>query len=259
MKTLVSLFFLLFVALAATGQKTNYSDLPVTTDSPRALELFNQGVQDLVNVKVTEAKENFTAAIELDPEFMMPHALRAMDDLFSNRPDMFKEHAQKAINSKASLNESEKVIQQALQKLVDDPQADVREYGQKLVELNPKSFFAHQMLANFQQLAKDGQGAMETYQAMLDLTDKPAPVYNSLGYMYMAMNDMDKAKESFEKYIELDPDNANAYDSMGDYYAKAQEFKDAQQSYMKAYEMDSTNFMISREKAEKVKEQVAEK
>lgn len=257
MKTLISFFFLLFVAITAIAQETDYADLKVTTDSPQALKLYSQGVQDLTNVKMSEARENLAKAIELDPEFMMANVMVAMGHYYDKNDEQFKSFANKAINSKANLTESEKLVQEAMKKLVEDHQANVTEYGEKLVEQNPKSLFAHTLLANFQQMAKDEEGALKTYESMLSLTNNPAPVYNSLGYMYMATNQMDKAKESFEKYIQADPDNANAYDSMGDYYAKEQDFKNAQQSYLKAYEMDSTNFKVSHEKAEKLKTQMA--
>ena len=259
MKTLLPFLFLFFVALAAIAQETNYADLKVTTDSPQALQLFNQGIQDLNDVKIIEARENFDKALELDPEFMMANVMVAMRHYFDKNDQQFKTFANKAINSKAQLNESEKLLQEAMEKLVDNPQSDLTEYGEKLVELNPNSYFAHNVLANYQQMAKDPEGAIQTYESMLSLTNKPAPVYNALGYAYMAAKQMDKAKESFEKYIKADPDNANAYDSMGDYYAATEDLKNAHQSYLKAYEMDSTNFKVSHEKAEKLKQQMAEK
>jgi lipoprotein NlpI len=75
----------------------------------------------------------------------------------------------------------------------------------------------------------------------------------------MADNQLDKARDSFEKYKKAAPDNANVYDSMGDYYIKTEDFKQAYDSYMKAYEMDSSNFSISKEKADRTKQQMAEK
>ena len=259
MKTVLIFFFLLLMALVATPQQMNYSDLPVTSDSPLALQLYNQGVQDLVSVKISEANDNFIKAVELDPEFMMANAMVAIENLFTNNPVQFKAYANRAVNSKAPLNESEKLVQQAIKVLIDDPQADLTPYGQELVSQNPKSYLAHQMLVTFQQMNRDPDGVLKTCEAMRSLTDKPGPVYNIMGYAYMATNQMEKARESFEKYLSEEPDNANAYDSMGDYYAQSQDFDQARQSYLKAYQMDSTNFMISHDKAEKIKEQVAEK
>ena len=259
MKTLLSVFLLVLITLSGMAQKTNYADLPVTTDNPRALELYNEGVQAVAMVQLNESTENFTKAIELDPNFMMPHVMLAMRALFDKKPEEFKQHAEKAIQVDATLTDSEKLIQQAMKKLVDDPKADVTDYGKDVVDQNPNSLFAHDLLANFQQMAGDVKGAIQTYESMLDKNKQATPVYNSLGYLYMADNQMDKARESFEKYMQSDPDNANAYDSMGDYYSKVQDFKMAHDSYMKAYEMDSANFSISQEKAAKVKPQMAEK
>jgi len=259
MKTFLSVFLTLSISLSVLAQDVKYSDLPVTTDNPRALELYNEGVQAVEMVKVQEWDDNFIKAIELDPNFMMPHVMLAIGALRNQNDEEFKHHANKAIHVDATLTDSEKLIQQAMKKLVDDPKADVTLYAKDVVEQNPTSFFAHHLLANFQQMANDKAGVIQTYEKMLSMNDHPAYVYNSLGYLYMADNQMEKAKESFEKYMQAAPDNANVYDSMGDYYSKVKDFKMAYDSYMKAYEMDSANFSISQEKAEKVKPQMAEK
>jgi len=258
MKTILTIFLLLFVSVAVFAQKVNYADLPVTTESPRALQLYNEGVEALEMVQMKEAEENFTKAIELDPNFMMPHVMLALRALYNRNAGEFKMHSDKAINVTATLTDSEKLIQQAMKKLADDPRADVTLYAKDVVDQNPNSIMAHEFLANFQQIAGDIKGAISTYEKILSLNDKAEPVYNSLGYLYMADNQMDKAKDAFEKYMKAFPDNANVYDSMGDYYAKMQEYKKAHDSYAKAYDMDSTNFSISHEKAEKIKPQMAE-
>ena len=259
MKTLLSFLLFLFVAQNAVSQETDSRNVPVTTDSEQALVLFNEGMDALDDVLLVTASEKFTRAAELDPDFIMPRVMMALGYLYNNDIENFKLHANKAVKSRAYLTSSEKLLQQAMKALVEDPQADVTQYGKKLVEIHPESVLAHQLLANFQNLAKDYEGAIKTYQSALEITREPAPIYNALGYAYMATNQMDKAKESFEKYLKAAPNSANAHDSMGDYYAKTQAFEQAQQSYLKAYELDSTNFMISQEKAMKMKEQVAEK
>lgn len=258
MKT-IFFIILLFVTIGATSQDKDLANMPVTTDSEQALVLFNEGMVAMDEVLLVKASDRFTRASELDPDFIMPQVMMAMRYLFSNDIENFKVHANKAIKSRASLTSSERLIQQAMKALVDNPQADVSDYGKKLVKEHPESVLAHQLLASFQSLAKDYEGALKTYESALTLTRKQGPIYNAIGYTYMALNQMDKAKEAFDKYLQVAPNSANAYDSMGDYYAKTEDFKDARESYLKAYQMDSTNFMISHEKAEKIKEQVAEK
>lgn len=259
MKTIFPFLFFLFVTMTAFCQDTDTKNLPVTTDSEQALALFNEGMEAMDEVLLVKASDRFSKASELDPDFIMPQVMMAMRYLFSNDIENFKLHANKAIKSRAYLTNSERLIQQAMKALVENPQADVSDYGKKLVKEYPESVLAHQMLASFQGLAKDYEGALKTYESALELTRKPGPIYNAMGYTYMALNQMDKAKETFDKYLQAAPNTANAYDSMGDYYARVKDFDDARQSYLKAYEMDSTNFMISQQKADKIKEQVAEK
>ena len=258
MKTLLSVI-LLFLGLSALAQDKELANIPVTTDSEQALGYFNEGMDALEDVLIVKATEKFNEASELDPDFIMPQVMLALGNLYNNNIDNFKLHANKAINSRAPLTSPEKLILEAMKKLVDDPQADVSEYGKKLVKQYPESVMAHELLANFQNHAKDYEGALKTLQSELTITRNPAPVYNAMGYAYMSLNQMDKAKEAFDKYLKAAPNSANAYDSMGDYYAKVNDLEQAQQSYLKAYEMDTTNFMISQKKAEKIKEQVAEK
>lgn len=259
MKTIVPFLLFLFVALTAFSQDNSSKNIPVTTDSEQALVLFNEGMEAMDEVLLVKASDRFTRASELDPDFIMPQVMMAMRSLFSNDIENFKLHANKAIKSRAYLTSSERIIQQAMKALVENPQADVTDYGKKLVKEHPESVLAHQMLAGFQGLAKDYEGALKTYESALELTRKPGPIYNAMGYTYMALNQMDKAKEAFDKYLQVAPNSANAYDSMGDYYARTEDFEDARQNYLKAYKMDSTNFMMSQQKAEKIKEQVAEK
>ncbi|MGE5394996.1 MAG: tetratricopeptide repeat protein [Candidatus Saccharibacteria bacterium] len=258
MKTLLSVI-LIFMALSAISQDAELANIPVTTDSEQALGYFNEGMDAMEDVLLVKATEKFNQASELDPDFIMPQVMLALGSLYNNDMDNFKLHANKVLKSRAPLTSPEKLIQEAMKKLVENPQADVSDYGKKLVKMYPESVMAHELLANFQNLSKDYEGALKTYQSALKITRKPAPIYNAMGYAYMSLNQMDKAKESFDKYLKAAPNSANVYDSMGDYYAKVNDLEQAQQSYMKAYKMDTTNFLISQKKAEKIKEQVAQK
>lgn len=258
MKTLLSVI-LLFMAISAFSQDTELANIPVTTDSEQALGLFNEGMDALNDVQLVKATEKFNEASRLDPDFIMPQVMLALGNLYNNDIDNFKLHANKVLKSRAPLTSPEKLIQEAIKKLDENPQADVSEYGKKLVKLYPESVMAHDLLANFQNIAKDYEGALKTYESALKIARKPAPIFNAMGYAYMSLNQMDKAKEAFDKYLKAAPNSANAYDSMGDYYAKTQDLQQARQYYQKAYAMDSTNFMISQQKAEKIKEQMAEK
>lgn len=249
----VLLFFLLSVSGIAMPQETKWDDIPMTTTSKEAMKLYVEGIKAFNDVDINKSNDLFKKSSELDPNFIMPNQLIAFSYLYFKDMDQFKKYANKALASTYKLTESELLLQKALKKLLEDPTANVTEFGEKLVKLNPKTFAAYQWLGSYQQFAKDYEGLAKTYQSQLKLTEFPGTIYNGMGYNYMTLNKMGKAKEAFENYIKAEPNNPNCYDSMGDYFAKAEDFKNAYSNFMKAYEMDSVRFKISHDKAMKIK------
>lgn len=249
----VLLFFLLFVSEIVIPQETKWDDIPMTTTSKEAMKLYIEGINAFNDVDINKSNDLFKKASEIDPDFIMPNQLLAYGYLYFKDMDQFKKYANKALASTYKLTESEMILQKALKKLLEDPTANLTEFGEKLVKLNPKTFAAYQWLGSYQQFAKDYEGLDKTYQTQLKLTKFPGSIYNGMGYNYMTLNKMEKAKEAFGNYIKAEPNNPNCYDSMGDYYAKAEDFKNAYSYFMKAYEMDSVRFKISYDKAMKIK------
>lgn len=253
----VLLFFLLSVSGIAIPQETKWDDIPMTTTSKEAMKLYIEGIKALNDVDINKSTDLFKKAGELDPNFIVPNQLLAYNYLYFNDMDQFKKYANKALASTYKLTESEMLLQKALKKLLEDPTANVTEFGEKLVKLNPKTYAAYQWLISYQQIAKDYEGLDKTFQAQLKLTEFPGSIYNGMGYNYMNLNKMEKAKEAFENYIKAEPNNPNCYDSMGDYFAEVEDFKNAYSNFMKAYEMDSIRFKISHDKAMKIKPKLA--
>lgn len=242
MKILPSFLFFLLLTFTASPQETSYAGFPVTTTSPEALQHYYNGIQSLTKAQFYESFDNFNKALKLDPEFFMVNYIFAMFNI--DRPDRkpFLALADKAVHSKNSLNQSEKLLQQALVQLMEKPNADVTEYGKKLVNLNPKSYFALSLLAGLQLNTKDYKSAEDTYQAILRLSQYPALVFDAIGKNYMRMNQMDKARQAFDQYLKAEPANANAYNSMGNYYAQLEDYQTAYEYYMKAYKLDSIQY-----------------
>ncbi len=248
----LSMFIFLSFSLVALSQKSDLREIPMTTKSQEALKLYQDGIKALNDVKINESINYFNKASVADTNFIWPNIELALFNFYQKNMDQFKLFAKKALISTYSLNESEVLLQTALKKLLEDPAANVSEYAEKLVKLNPKSYTAYQYLGFFQQLASDFEGLDKTYHAELELTKNPGPIYNGMGYNYMTLNNMNKAKEAFENYIKAEPKNPNSYDSMGDYFAKVEDYKNAHSNFMKAYQMDTANFKFSLKKAKEI-------
>lgn len=254
MKNYLQKFVVLFLIASSfvfvSSAENDAWDLPLNSNSEKAVHLFQQGLQAMSDVDIAKATQLFTDAVETDPNFFMPNYMLAVSYLYFNNLDKFNANAKKALAAK-KLPQEEKIMQEALQKLMDDPKSDVTEYGKKLVQLHPKSVAARQILVTYQLFAGKNEDAVQTYLAMLGLTENDAPVYNMLGYAYMQLDKMNKAKEAFEMYIKLAPQNPNVYDSMGDYYMAVKDYQNAYKNFMKAHRI---NEAWSYNKALKAKE-----
>lgn len=257
MKTIVGRIMLFFlfstISIAGISQETDWADLPATSSSPKAMELYKSGLIAMADVRMNVADNYFRQAAEAEPNFIMPNVLLAVEYFYKKDMPNFKVMVGKVLSSTYSLNESEELIQQALKQLADNPIANATEVGEKLTKLNPKSVMAHLLLAMFQGFEGDYPSQVKTYQTILEFVKDPAPIYNSMAYNYLEQNNIDQALTYFEKYVSSAPKNPNVYDSMGDYYAKTQDYKKAHAYYMKAFRMDTANFKFSNEKAEQLK------
>jgi len=200
------------------------------------------------NVKASELLDK---AIEVDPNFFMPHFNIAMNNL-PNNEENFKKFANKAVSINAKLSDAEDIFKQILERWLKDKKSDVTDLGAKLIELYPKDAYAY----IYQSFFNIGQGkpeeAITNLKEAIALVDYKAPYYNLLGYNYLATNKMKEAEKAFDKYIELEPNEANPYDSKGDYFMAVKNYKAAHENFMKAYKID-TNFKASLKKANKAK------
>ncbi len=254
MKTNLStlLTMTLIVVVISCQKPVKDKIIPVTTDSEKAREYYDQASKELDAFHLKATRSLLTKAIEEDSCFFMSYYDLATWALYFGNIDTFKELASKALACEIKLSKGEQILKEALQKLYEDPKADVSELGVRLVDLYPndvKSYLNHNF---FLYIAGNNEDAVITLNKALEIAEKPAPVYNSLGYTYMSLNKFEEAKNAFDKYIELEPDNPNPYDSKGDYFMAVKDYEKAYESYMKAGEMDST-WTLSHDKALKAK------
>ncbi|MGC9341332.1 MAG: tetratricopeptide repeat protein [Bacteroidales bacterium] len=247
------IILILSLIVFSCSQKADQDTIPVTTSSEVALDLYNNAMSFMEDVYIDKANDALDQALKEDPGFFMANYAKATNSLYFNDMKAYKSYSEKAINTEENLSKGELLLKDVLVKLNEDPDADVTPILIELVELYPKDKVGYYQLAMFQGLAGKYEAANETYQKLLEVTDNPAPVYNMMGYNYMAMDEMEKAKEAFDKYIELAPDLPNPYDSKGDYFMAVKEYEKAYESFMKAVEIDN-DFTISNEKALKAKQ-----
>lgn len=222
--------------------------MPVTTDSELALEYFETGMVAFDQLKLSLAWQNLELAIQEDPDFFMAYYW-----MYMMSGEYSKKLAEKAFQTKASLNEAESQIKTAFKYLLDGQNEKVVEHLQKAIDLYPSDPNVHKILYILQiQFLKDYQAAVKSLNLAIETQPDFALAYNYLGYALMDLKEFDRAEEAFNQYIRLAPSLANPYDSKGDFYMTTEQFDKAYDSYIKAFEIDS-GFVVSEKKAMKAK------
>jgi tetratricopeptide (TPR) repeat protein len=249
MKKSVSL--ILVFLIAGFISVAQHEKMPVTSCSGSAVDLYYQATAALENAEFASSEKLLMEALKKDPEFFMGLFQMAVNNLFLGNHDKFKKFAESAFISNCAFSEGEKILQEALKQLYENPKADVSDLGRKLLQLYPEDKLAYYTQLTFQTIQEDYPGILETCNSLLKITDKPAPVYNMLGYNCMQLNDFKSAEKAFDKYIELEPNHPNPYDSKGDFFMEAKDYKNAYSSYMTANRLNES---WSYQKAMKAKE-----
>lgn len=247
MKNLIfTLIFLIGSIYLGIGQ--DYY-LPISSKSKTAISDYQKADQLVANAHIVEGRKLLANAIFVDPNFFMAYVLQIYI--------ASKEDAAKLINKALAVDQSkfthaEKIVREQLVVWKNDPDAKIGKNMKALVSAYPKTPQAYQWAsANAVFRDNNNKAALDYCQRMIVIVPDYAPIYNTLGYVYMKINEMDKAKSSFEKYIELAPNEANSYDSMAEYNMITKNYTKSAKLYDKAATM---GFYSAKERADKARE-----
>lgn len=156
--------------IASCTTSVEEEKISVTTGSESARLLYLRADTLFEKVYISKAIALLGEALAEDPDFFMDAYGLATHYMFFEDNTDFQKHAAQAIQSKITLSKGENLLKAALQKLLEDQNADVREFGKELVKLYP---------------------------------DAPNP-HDSKGDYYMAVEEYGKAYDSFMKAVDID-------------------------------------------------------
>lgn len=231
--------FLIIIITLLCNQCAKENKMTVTTNSERAITLYDEATTAYGEVYLSQFRKLMLEALKEDPDFFMAnYQLTTYYHYFKNE-DKFKEYGEAAVNCKAKLSKGELLLKDVVSKLLEDSNADLTDIGKKLIKMYPNDVDAYSLLSWYQFMKEDDEGSLETLKSILEITDKPAPIYNFLGYVYMRLENNEEAEIAFDKYIELAPNIPNPYDSKGDYFMEIEDYANAYDMYIKANEIDS--------------------
>ncbi len=237
--------FALLVVLQTGCKPAKSDEMPITTKSKEARELFIEG-RSLAEYWHTEkANDVFKRAVEIDPEFAMGYLFLAGTSAGTKD---FQDAMAKAISLAPNVSEGEQKVIAGFQARYQENNAlKANQIYQELAALFPNDKRAHWYLAGTYGNLQEYDQMIAELENAIALDKNFAPAYESLGYVYRWRNQFDKAEEAFKEYVRLSPQEANAHDILGDLYQKMGKFEDAIQQYNEAVSMDPT-FSLSQYK-----------
>src|SRR5262245_44168031 len=126
MKYLVSVCLLIILIGAMSASAAPSGDIPVTTNSPEALQHFQKGLHYLDVGRFLEGRKEFMSAVEKDPGFTHAYFFWSLSAL---SPAEFKEVLQKGTKSAVGKSEGETILMQISQTFLDNNGAKNVELG----------------------------------------------------------------------------------------------------------------------------------
>ena len=190
-------------------------EIPITTSSDEALQLFFEGRELSENLKSPQAAELFDKAIALDSDFAKAYLYRAFS---GGGYKVFRGNLDKAVALVDKISEGEKHEILYAQANADNDGAKQKMHLDKMLEIFPEDKRVHDIAGDyFYYNPQDYEKALMHYKKVVELDPSFAPSYNSMGYLLRDMENYTEAETAFQKYIELIPNEANPYDSYAEF------------------------------------------
>ncbi|UCH10338.1 MAG: tetratricopeptide repeat protein, partial [Fidelibacterota bacterium] len=242
--TIPSFALLLIVAFLAGCARPG--EIPITTKSDKARQIYLDARDAFENVRANEARLLCSKAARLDPKFALAYLClaRATDDINERNRSLVK-----AIALVDKVSYGERLIIEAFHaNLVENDRVTWARKIRQLARRFPEDKQANNELGNvYRYYYDDHAKAIRYYNKAIAIDSAYAPPYNNLGYAYRADGQYDLAERAFRDYIRLIPDQPNPYDSMGDLLTKMGHFEEANEYYRQAIDRNPT-FSFSQRK-----------
>ncbi len=230
-------FLLTIIFLVPFNLAGQVKEIPVTTSSKEALDLFLKGRDKQENLEMVAASKLFDQAIEKDPSFALAYLYRSMSGGGYN---VMRQNIDKAVGLSDKVSPGEKLEIMLGQAMVDGNGEKEKEYVDQLLTAFPSDKRVHEVAGEYYFTINDFQNALTEFKKCSDIDKNFAPVYNMIGYCQSALNNFKDAEEAFQTYIKLVPESPNPYDSYAELLLKEGKYDESIAQYNKALEKDPT-------------------
>ncbi len=232
------------LALLAVGLVMRGDDLPYSTDSREAYELYERGLDELNAFRFHEATEALEASVAADSSFAMAQA--ALAAAVSSMGD--RKRAERIASVADSLADR---LQDPDERLLVKLQLSQRGLAhraqrdsllQEAIKRMPEQPLVLDFRAQNSMMRGDIAKAAEYWNELLRIDPNYARAYNWLGYLAAAEGDYEQALSMLRKYAYLSPNLANPHDSLGEILTQMGDYDEAERELRRALELQPDFF-----------------
>lgn len=220
-------------AVAATA--TPADQIPITTSSKEARQLYLKGRDLNEKLRATDARALFEQAAAKDPQFALAQVGLANS---AGTAKQFFNATSRAVALADKASEPEQLLICALDAGAKGEPARQKDCLSKLVAACPDDERVHSLMGNFHSGRQEYPEAVAEYEKSIQINPAFSPPYNQMGYAYRSLGQYDQAEQAFKKYVELIPNDPNPYDSYAELLMKTGRFEESIKSYEKALSVD---------------------
>ena len=216
-------------------KKGESSTLPVTTSSPKALELYEKGMQDYENLYLERCNEDWRAAVKEDPNLAVAWIWIAFN---SGNPQEVSDARAKAKAIAPKLTPGEQLMIAWISKVQEGDFLGGITAMNDMLEMYPHDKHVLYLAANWLMGENGNDQAKRILEKALSLDKNFPAALNDLAYVDARNREFPKALAAMDRYVALLPKEPNPQDSFGELLRMAGNFDGSLQHYRAALKID---------------------
>jgi tetratricopeptide (TPR) repeat protein len=236
----LTLFLVCALVLAAQpapakSSKEKSRNLPVTTSSQQAGELFEKAMADFENLHLDRATQGWRDAAKADPDFALAHAWIAFNSTDPTEVEN-ERHRAKALTSRVTPGER-LMIQWIVNVQENNFVAGIAAMNDMLA-MYPKDKRLLYLAGNWLLGEQENDQARKLFTRALAIDKNYPAALNDLAYAYARQSDFPPAFDAMERYVKVLPNEPNPQDSYAEILRLSGNYEDALEHYEAALKID---------------------
>lgn len=220
---------------SAPSPAGNPDRLPITTSSPEAARLFEEGLHLRYDFHIEEALVKWREATRKDPNFAQAWTYIVLVGL---DPGEAKQAAEKAQLASQNVTPGEKLLAKWTISSDEGRFLDAITAMNDLMAMYPRDAQLNYEAGLWLHSQGDNEGAAKFTKRALEVAPNFAGALNTMGYDLAFMHDYDQAIPYLKRYAEVEPKDPNPRDSLAEILQKAGRLEESLAEYREALKLD---------------------